>query len=201
MAAKAVRTVWRDVSNTFNDHLLSSRASLQLDNLMHDKFGERLMTDNLSTQLGARVHAVLYDMDTHLTPANRAGIRSAAKELPLDAWLALAAAPVADMEQVDTRQVWETVVRALGVVRQGGPSIGAVLAETDYPEARVSSLLTAHGETLIALMAEVVRWLVSHEVKRCTLTDIVVLSIADARGDNIARDEAIARIALGYARS
>jgi hypothetical protein len=65
----------------------------------------------------------------------------------------------------------------------------------------VSSLLTAHSETLTGLMAEVVRWLVSHEVERCTLTDIVVLGIADARNDNVARDEAIARIALGYARS
>jgi len=92
-------------------------------------------------------------------------------------------------------------VRALSVVRQGGPSIGAVLAETEYPEARVSSLLTARGETLIALIAEVVRWLVSHEVESCTLTDIVVLGIADARGDSASRDEAIARVALAFARS
>ena len=140
-------------------------------------------------------------MDAHLTPANRASIRSAATELPLDAWLALAAAPIADMDQSDTRQVWETVVRALSVVRQRGPSIGAVLAETEYPEARVSSLLTARGETLIALIAEVVRWLVSHEVESCTLTDIVVLGIADARGDSASRDEAIARVALAFARS
>jgi hypothetical protein len=121
--------------------------------------------------------------------------------LPLDAWLALAAAPISDMDQIETRQVWETVVRAWGVVRQGGPGVGAVLAETDYPEARVSALLASHGETLIGLIAEVVRWLVSHEVDKCTLTDIVVLGIADARGDSATRDEAIARIALGYARS
>jgi hypothetical protein len=201
MATKAIRAVWRDVTNPLNNHLLVARASLQLDYRMQDQFGERLMTDDLSPELGARVHAVLYEMDAHLTPANRASIRSAAKELPLDAWLALAAAPPADMEQTDTRQVWETIVRALGVVRQGGPSIGAILAKTDYPEARISSLLAAHGETLIALMAEVVRWLVSHDVDRCTLTDIVVLGIADARDNHVERDEAAARIALGYARS
>jgi hypothetical protein len=79
--------------------------------------------------------------------------------------------------------------------------VGAILAETDYPEARLSSLLTARGETLIGLIAEVVRWLVSHEVERCTLTDIVVLGIADARSESSARDEAISRIALNYARS
>jgi hypothetical protein len=201
MAATAIRAVWSDVIHPLNNPLLSAQASLELDYRMQDKFGERLMTDDLSSEFGSRVHAVLHDIDAHLTPANRASIRSAARELPLDAWLALAAAPKEDMDRLETREVWATVIRALGVVRQGGPSVGAILAETDYPEARVSSLLSAHGETLVGLIAEVVRWLVSHEVGRCTLTDIVVLGIADARGDNAARDEAIARIALAFARS
>ncbi len=201
MAASALRKAWHEATVGVRDPLATARASLQLDYQMRDKFGEPLMTENTSSPLGARVHAVLHEMDAHLTPANRAGIRSAATELPLDAWLALAAAPVEDMERSDTRQVWETVVRALGVVRQGGPGIGAVLAQTKYPETRVSSLLTAHGEALIGLIAEATRWLVSHEVERCTLTDIVVLGLADARGDHVAREEAVARIALGYARS
>jgi hypothetical protein len=201
MAASGTRTVWRRVVRALQDPLASARASLQLDYRMQDKFGEPLMTEDMASKLGSRVHAILYDMDAHLSPANRAGIRSAARELPLDAWLALAAAPKEDTDQPETRQVWEAGVRALGVVRQGGPSIGAVLAQTDYPEARLSSLLMAHGETLVGLIGEVVRWLVAHEVQRCTLTDIVVLGIADARGDNTARDEAVARIALGYARN
>jgi hypothetical protein len=46
-----------------------------------------------------------------------------------------------------------------------------------------------------------VRWLVSHDVARCTLTDLVVLGIADAGGDSAAREEAVARIALDYTRS
>ena len=157
------------------------------------------MIENLGSALGARVHAALYEMDAHLTPANRASIRSAAKELPLDAWIALSAAPISDMDRPDTRQAWETIVRALGVVRQGGVGIGTVLAETEYPEARLSSLLMAHGDTLLGLTGEAVRWLVSHEVERCSLTDLVALGIADALRDNLARDEAVARIALGYA--
>ncbi len=200
MAAAALREVWREATAGVRDPLPAARASLQLDYQMRDKFGEPLMTENASTPLGARIHAVLYDMDAHLSPANRASIRSAATELPLDAWLALAAAPPEDMERPDTRQVWETVVRALGGVRQGGPGIGAVLADTRYPEARVSALLRANGDALIGLIAEAVRWLVSHEVERCTLTDIVVLGITDARGDSAAREEAVSRIALGYAR-
>jgi hypothetical protein len=201
MAAQEIRTVWSYVIHPLNSPLPSARASLQLDYQMQNKFGERLMPDDLPSKLGARIHAALYDMDAHLTPANRAGIRSAAGELPLDAWLALAAAPKEDVDRLETRLVWEATVRALGAVRQGGSSIGAVLAETEYPEARLSSLLTARGETLVGLIAEVVRWLVSHEVERCTLTDIVALGIADARGETSARDEAISRIALSYARS
>jgi len=201
MAAHGVRTVWQDVTRTLHDPLAVARASLQLSYRMQDKFKEWLMTEDLPSKLGPRVHAVLHDMDRHLSPDNRASIRSAARELPLDAWIALAAAPAAEMDQPGTRQVWETVVRALGVVRQGGPGIGAVLAETDYPEARVSSLLAAHGDSLIGLIGEAVRWLVSHDVARCTLTDLVVLGIADAGGDSAAREEAVARIALDYARS
>jgi hypothetical protein len=201
MAASGLRTVWNDVSNTLRMPLALARASLQLDHGMKLKLGERLMSANVTSQLSARVHAALHEMDLHLTPSNRASIRSSATDLPIDAWLALAAAPVSDMNELKTRLVWETVVRGLGVVRHGGPGIGRVLAETDYPEARLSALLTSHGDSLIGLLAEAVRWLVSHDVERCTLTDIVVLGIADARDDSASREAATARIALDYARA
>jgi hypothetical protein len=201
MAASGLRTVWTQVSKALHDPLALARASMQLNYGMHLKLGENLMANDVNSELSSRVNAVLYDMDAHLTPNNRASIRSSATELPIDAWLAFAAVPAADMDEPDTRQVWETIVRALSVVRQGGPGIGAVLAETDYPEARLSALLMAHGDALVGLIAEAVRWLVSHEVKRCTLTDVVALGIADARNDSASRDHAIARIALGYARA
>jgi hypothetical protein len=201
MAASGLRTVWNDVSNTLRMPLALARASLQFDHGMKLKLGERLMSANVTSQLSARVHAALHEMDLHLTPSNRASIRSSATDLPIDAWLALAAAPVSDMNELKTRLVWETVVRALGVVRHGGPGIGRVLAETNYPEARLSALLTSHGDSLIGLLAEAVRWLVSHEVERCTLTDIVVLGIADARDDSASREAATARIALDHARA
>ena len=189
------------VSVVSHNPLDLARASLQLNYGMRLKLGEFLMPDGNPSKLSSQIHAALYDMDAHLTPTNRASIRSAATDLPVDAWLALAAAPVSDMDDPKIRPVWEAIVRALSVVRQGGPNIGAVLAETDYPEARLSALLTARGEALIGLIAEAVRWLVSHDVERCTLTEIVALGIADARGDNASRHEAIARIALGYART
>jgi len=201
MAASGLRIVWNDVSDTLHDPLARARASLQMDYGMKLKLGERLMSDHLPSQLRASVHAALHEMDLHLTPSNRATIRSSANDLPIDAWLALAAAPVSDMDELKTRLVWETVVRALCVVRQGAPSIGRVLAETDYPEARLSALLTSHGGALVGLIAEAVRWLISHDVEKCTLTDIVVLGIADARDDSASREAATARIALDYARA
>src|SRR6185312_3916941 len=79
MAAKAVRAVWHDASRVLDIPLASASASLQLDFRMKEKFGERLMTDDLSSKLGTRVNSVLYEMDAHLTPANRASIRSAAR--------------------------------------------------------------------------------------------------------------------------
>jgi hypothetical protein len=200
MAASGLRTVWHGASVVVRSSLAFARASLQLNYGMQLKFGEYLLVDSAPAKISAQIHAALYDMDAHLTPTNRASIRSAATDLPVDAWLALAAAPASDMDGPKTRLVWETIVRALGVVRQGGPSIGAVLAATDYPEARLSALLTARGDALVGLIAEAVRWLVSHDVERCTLTEMVVLGIADARGDIVSREEAVSRIALSYAR-
>ena len=143
------------------------------------------MTDDLSSKFGTRVHAVLYDMDGHLTPDNRASIRSAARELPLDAWIALAAAPAAELDQPETRQVWETVVRASVWCGRVVPGSARFSLKRIIPEARVSvAACGSRQNNLIALIAEAVRWLVSHEVERCTLTDLVVLGIADARGDS-----------------
>src|SRR5207244_4520091 len=72
MAAAALRKVWREASAGVHDPLAAARASLQLDYQMRSKFGEPLMTENASTPLGARVHAVLYDMDAHLSAAPEA---------------------------------------------------------------------------------------------------------------------------------
>jgi hypothetical protein len=103
MALDGIRTVWRETTATIRDPLAVARASLQLDYYVREKFGGSVMPEQMRSDLAARIHAVLHDMDAHLTPANRAHIRSAATELPLDAWLALAAAPLADMEDVRTR--------------------------------------------------------------------------------------------------
>ena len=108
MAASGLRVVWHEVSVVSGNPLDLARASLQLNYGMQHKLGEYLMPDNSPSKISAQIHAALYDMDAHLTPTNRASIRSAATELPIDAWLALAAAPVSDMNHLKTRLVWET---------------------------------------------------------------------------------------------
>jgi hypothetical protein len=135
-----------------------------------------------------------------ITPDNRASIRSAARELPLAAYIALAAVPAEQMENPATRRLWEAVVRALGNIQHGGAPAGKALAKTDYPEPRISALLRAHGQMQVDLIEEAIRWLVSHDIKRCSLTALVVLCLADICGDLPLRDQTCATIALSYAR-
>ena len=143
MAARGLRVIWQETASTVPDPLRVARANLELSRRLQNAFQENLMTAPEMSTLAKRVHAVLYSMDAHLTPDNRARIRSAATNLPLDAYVALAEVPADEMEQLVTRRVWETAIRGLSVVHQGGPSVGDVLAGTDYPAARVSALLSS----------------------------------------------------------
>lgn len=201
MAAAGVRAVWLVAANSLCDALHTARASAQLDGILYAKLGEHLMSDDTAIPLSQRVHATLHEMDAHLTPDNRARLRSAGTVLPLDAYAALAAVPASETDNPATMSVWQAVVRALGSIRHGGPPIGAVLAETGYPEARINALLTAQGETLIGLIAEVVRWVVAHEVSRASLTDLVTLGLTDALGDAPAHQQTVQRIALTFTRA
>jgi hypothetical protein len=85
-------------------------------------------------------------------------------------------------------------------MRHRGPSVGRTLAETEYPEARINSLLAATGPHLTELVAEVVRWLLAKDAEAATLTDLVTLAVADATGDTDERGRNRHRIALDYAR-
>jgi len=159
------------------------------------------MSEDTTTPLGQQVHATLHEMDAHLTPDNRARLRSAGPALPLDAYIALAAVPASETDNPATMAVWQTAVRALGIIRHGGSPMAAVLAETGYPEARMNALLTAQGETLVGLMAEVVRWLVAHDVLRVSLTDLVTIGLTDALGSAAAHQQIVQRIALTFTRA
>ena len=199
MCAHHVRETWTAFARTWPDLLAAANASLRLDWLMRHSFQEGLFV-NEKTPLSQRVHAVIAEMDSHLTPDDRASIRSAAARLPLAGYVALAQAPYEwTTADAPALPALEQAVRALGRVRHRGPSVGRVLAETEYPPSRINTLLAATGDHLTSLVAEIVRWLVAHEVEEVVLTDVIACAIADAVGDLPARDAARHRMALDYA--
>jgi hypothetical protein len=200
MCAHHVRKTWTAFAGTWPDLLAAANASLRLDRLMRHNFQEGLFV-NEKTPLSQRVHAVIAEMDSHLTPDNRASVRSAAAQLPLAGYVALAHAPFEwTTADAPALPALEQAVRALGRVRHRGASIGRVLAETEYPSSRINTLVAATGDHLTSLVAEIVRWLVAHEVEEVVLTDVIACAIADAVGDVPARDAARHRMALDYAR-
>jgi hypothetical protein len=65
----------------------------------------------------------------------------------------------------------------------------------------MSALLTAQGETLVGLIAEVIRWVVAHDVSRASLTDLMTLGLTDALGDAPAHQQVVQQIALTFTRA
>jgi hypothetical protein len=167
---------------------------------MKEALQENLIVNEKSA-LWPRVHAVIVDMDAHLTPDNRKSIRGSGGQLPMEGYIALARAPYEwTRDGSPALPALTQVVFALSQIRHRGPSIGRVLADTEYPEARINSLLAATGPHLTELVAEVVRRLLAKDVEAATLTDLVALAIAEAAGDTDERDRNRHRIALDFAR-
>jgi hypothetical protein len=157
---------------------------------------------NGSSALSARVHAVLAEIDAHLSPDNRKSIRGSGGQLPMAGYIALARAPIEWTRDGSAALPALTQgVFALSQIRHRGPSIGRALADTEYPEARVNSLLGATGPHLTELVAEIVRWLLAKDVEATVLTDLVTLAVADASANTEERDRSRHRIALDYARA
>jgi hypothetical protein len=65
---------------------------------------------------------------------------------------------------------------------------------------RVRQLLTATGETLVGLVAEVVRWLVAHQVTALDLSSLGALALADGLGEEETRAELRQLIAMSWVR-
>jgi hypothetical protein len=201
LCAKHLRETWLTFTRSWPDPLNAARASDGLNERMKKAFQENLIV-NGSSALSARVHAVIADMDAHLTPDNRKSIRGSGGHLPMTGYIVLARAPY-EWTRDGSRALpaLTEAVFALSQIRHRGPSIGRALAETEYPEARINSLLAATGPHLTELVDEVVRWLLAKDVGAVVLTDLITLAIADATADADERDRARHRIALDYARA
>lgn len=146
------------------------------------------------------VYASLARMNASLTSDMRARVRGSGSMLPIQVVHALATLPVSETDSFDRRPVWEIALRAFGTVVHGNGSVGSVLAQTDYPEARVNALLASRGDQTVRLVSEVSRWLVARDVYAVDLTSLVVMALAEIDGDMRLHRMASGSIALDYAR-
>ena len=185
------------------DRLAVAAAEDYLRRAIRDKFGGLSMesNDDMPT-LARRSYGVLGEIVSHLTPGDRARLRTMSLSAPpIEFWMLLAAAPREQSERPECVAVWKPILRALGAIGQADRRLGRLLAETDYPKDRVSSLLAATSGALVGAIDETMRWLLSHEVGKANLSVALCLGLADALGDLDARDWARRRIALDYVRT
>ena len=197
-----VRAVFAEARSASHDPLLAAEAEDYLLGRIVSQFGNEAMQDNEDIPRLARAsRAALHEIVAHLTPDDRATLRTMPLgEPPMAFWIHLATAPVDQSELPAATEVWKVVLRTLGTIRQAGKPAGAVLAQTGFPRARMSRLLTATGQALTGAIDEAGRWLIARDVDKADMADLLALGLADALSDAAALDWARRRIALDYAR-
>jgi hypothetical protein len=185
------------------DYLTAAAAEDYLRGALVRQFGGTTMMDQADLpHLVRQTYAVLQEMIAHLTPDDRARLRTMSlSQPPLSFWMVLAAAPAEQTNDDGCVAVWKSILHAMGRVRPTGPALGRVLADTKFPEDRVSRLLVATGSTLVGLIDEVVRWLISHDVANVDLSLLASLGLADALANTATREWARRHIALDYVRA
>ena len=185
------------------DYLTAATAEDYLRGALIRQFGGTAMVDQADRpRLVRQTYAVLQEMIAHLTPDDRARLRTMSlSQPPLSFWMVLASAPAEQTNDDGCVAVWKTILRAMGRVGPSGPALGRVLAETEFPRDRVSRLLVAAGSTLVGLIDEVARWLISHDVANADLSLLAGLGLADALADTATREWARRHIALDYVRT
>ena len=145
---------------------------------------------------------ILRDMRSHLTPDQRAQLRTMDYiNPPIGYWSLLSYVPASQAEQTSTEAVWRSGIAALGRIKPSNMPVGKVLAKTVLPEPRVQRLLTATGQALVSQVQETIRWLVAHEVESADISTLIALGLADALGETATRDWCRKRIALDYVRA
>jgi hypothetical protein len=153
-------------------------------------------------QLSRRLHATLGEIAAHLTPNDKARLRSMSIEHPtLTYWEVLAAAPENLTSPGPCDEAWRVIAKALGHLDVSGPGLGRALAESDYPELRMDRLLAATGDALRGQVADALRWLETAGAGRVRLSDAALLMLADAVGDTTASEYILRRTALDYVRT
>ncbi len=200
--APLVRDVFAEARSASHDPLLAAEAEDYLRGRIVSHFGkEAMQADQDVPRLARSSRAALGEIVSHLTPDDRATLRTMPLgEPPMAFWIYLAAAPADQSESPAAVEVWKVVLRTLGTIRQAGRPSGAVLAQTGFPRHRMSRLLTATGQALTGAIDESGRWFIARDVEKADIADLLALGLADAVSDAAASDWARRRIALDYAR-
>ena len=203
LIAAEVRQAFNLAETALIRPLHAARAEHQLQAGIHFKLkGESMSKGFNPPQLARQVFAVLCEITERATPDDRARLRTMfLPEPPLSFWKMMATVPQEQIDDEDSLEIWKIVLRALGYVRHSSASLGRTLADQDFPENRMDRLLTASGSSLLGLVDEALRWLVSHSVEAADLSILVTFGIADALGDGEARDWARKQMAVDYVRS
>jgi hypothetical protein len=188
------RGAWNEIARTLNP-LDRARGELALDQGLAPFADQEAIAIAMNIPpLAARVEAAIVSTAQHLTPGDRAALRSSSNPMP--AWRLVAAA--GEMATPALAALWRDVGQGLGRVDPRGACAGRWLARTGWPEARMRALLAAEGAAASGLTAEALRWLVAHGVERVSLTEIVTLAVAGELRDAEALAWARQRMALSY---
>ena len=195
--------VFAQFRSVCHDPLLVADGEAYLRGRIVAQFGKGAMrTTEELPGLARSSRAALQEMTSHMTPGDRATLRTMPLDRPpMEFWIHLAAAPAGQSEYPAAIEVWKVVLRTLGTIRQSGRPASAALAQSGFPRDRMSRLLTATGQTLTGAIDEAGRWLISRTIGNADFADLLALGLADALSDSAASDWARRRIALDYARA
>jgi CRISPR type I-E-associated protein CasB/Cse2 len=199
-ATTVLRRTWTDIATGCTDPLLLAQGTDRIEASILKLTGGKSV--HAFQPLEKQVFAILNDIASHLTPDDKATLRTMlATEPPMLYWMLLGQVHSTLMSTPRTEAVWRAVLPALGAVRHNGLPVGRLLAQTDYPEMRMRQALTATGSTLVSLLTEIVRWLIAHEVSSVDVSSLATLGLADALGDRETLGTVRQRIALDYVRN
>jgi hypothetical protein len=180
-----------------------ARAEYRLEGGIHFRLKGEIMSKKFNPPLLARqTFSILREVNQHATPDDKARLRTMfLPNPPLSFWKLMAVVPQEHIDEEHSLSIWKRVLRIVGHVHPSSSSLGRTLQTLDFPEDRMDRLLTASGPSLPGLIDEALRWLVSHQVEAADLSVLATLGIADALGDDEARDWARKQVALDYVRS
>jgi hypothetical protein len=203
LVAAEVRRAFNLAATALIRPLHAARAEHRLERGIHFRLkGESMSKPFNPPPLARQIFAILREINRHATPDDRARLRTMfLPNPPLSFWKLMATVPQEQIDNDHCLAIWKLVIRIVGHVRQSSASLGRTLAANGFPENRMDRLLTASGPSLPGLVDEALRWLVSHYVEAADLSVLATLGIADAQGDDEARDWARKRVALDYVRS